>query len=78
MSDNGQIVVFTHHLKHRIDLHVSHFFCDLLHYYHIELLHLNPNSILQIAILWNSSLLPCNTPYTLGPTVLTPGNPLGS
>jgi hypothetical protein len=51
MSDNGQIVVFTHHLKHRIDLHVSHFFCDLLHYYHIELLHLNPNSILQIAIL---------------------------
>jgi hypothetical protein len=51
MSGNGKIVVFTHHLKHRIDLPVSRFFYDLLHYYHIELLHLNPNSILQIAIL---------------------------
>jgi hypothetical protein len=47
MLEADQIVVFTHHLMHGFRMHVYRFFYDL-HYYHIKLVNLNPNSILHM------------------------------
>jgi hypothetical protein len=50
MPDVFEIVVFSPFLMHKFDLPSFQFSCDLLHLYQIELIHLNFNSILHIAI----------------------------
>jgi hypothetical protein len=45
-----EIVVLTSFFQCRFGLHNCEFRCDLLHHYQIELVHLNPNSILQFTI----------------------------
>jgi hypothetical protein len=45
-----EIVLFQHFIEHGLGLPTSNFFCGLLFHYGIELHHLNPNSILHIAI----------------------------
>jgi hypothetical protein len=42
--------VFATYFQHRFGLPVCDFLCGLLDHYEIKLVHLNPNSILQIAI----------------------------
>jgi hypothetical protein len=51
MANTNDIVVFTSFFQRRFGLLTCKFICTLLHYYKIELVHLNPNSILQITIL---------------------------
>jgi hypothetical protein len=45
-----EIVVFFTFLQHGFGLPTSDFVCGLLHHYKIELVHRNPNSIIQISI----------------------------
>jgi hypothetical protein len=45
-----EIVVFSSFFQHGFDLPSCDFFRDLLHHYQNELVHLNPNSIVQIAV----------------------------
>ena len=47
--DTEEIVVFESFFYSGFGLPTSEFFRGLLHYYGIELIHLNPNSILHIA-----------------------------
>jgi hypothetical protein len=76
-----EIVVFSSFFQRGFGLLTCVFLCGLLDHYQIQLVHLNPNSILQIAIfvhLCEAFLGICNTPATLGLTVVTPDSPLGS
>jgi hypothetical protein len=45
-----EIVVFSSFFQHGFGLPACDFLCELLDYYQIELVHLNPNSILQIIV----------------------------
>jgi hypothetical protein len=49
-SNINEIVVLSFCFQHGFGLTTYEFLCGLLHYYKIELVHLNPNSILQIVI----------------------------
>jgi hypothetical protein len=46
----NEIVVFSSFFQRGFGLPACDFFCGLLDHYQIELVHLNPNSILQITI----------------------------
>jgi hypothetical protein len=46
-----EIVVFSSFFQYGFGLPSCNFFLSILHHYQIKLVHLNPNSILQIAIL---------------------------
>jgi hypothetical protein len=48
--NTNEIVVFTAFFQRGFGLPACDFLCSLLHHYKIELVYLNPNSILQIAI----------------------------
>src|SRR6266540_3758863 len=48
-ANTGEIVVFEHFFYQGFALPTNAFFRGLLHWYGIELVHLNPNSILHIA-----------------------------
>lgn len=48
--DTGEIVVFTHFFYCGFSLGTSEFFRGILDYYGIKIFHLNPNSVLHIAI----------------------------
>jgi hypothetical protein len=48
--NTNEIVVFSFFFQRGFRLLVCDFLCGLLDYYQIELVHLNPNSILQITI----------------------------
>jgi hypothetical protein len=48
--NTNEIVVFASFFQHGFDLLVCDFLRGLLDHYQIELVHLNPNSILQITI----------------------------
>jgi hypothetical protein len=48
--NTNEIAVFSSFFQHRFGLPTCDFFYGLLDHYHIELVHLNPNSILQIAV----------------------------
>jgi hypothetical protein len=48
--NTNDIMVLTSFFQHRFNLPSCEFLCGLLHHYKIELLHLNPNFILQIII----------------------------
>src|SRR5438105_1281635 len=48
-ANTGEIVVFESFFYHGFSVPTSRFFRGLLHFYKIELVHLNPNSILHIA-----------------------------
>jgi hypothetical protein len=48
--NTNEIVVFASFFQHGFGLLVYDFLCSLLDHYQIELVHLNPNSILQIAV----------------------------
>lgn len=50
IEDTHDAIVFVSFLIQRLALPVSPFFCGLLDFYDLNLTHLNPNSILQIAI----------------------------
>jgi hypothetical protein len=50
IEDTHEAVVYVSFLIHRLALHVSPFFRGLLDFYDLNLTHLNPNSILQVAI----------------------------
>jgi hypothetical protein len=50
MPDADEVVVFHQFFLHGFGLPTSQFFRELLHYYQIELIHLNPNFIPHIAI----------------------------
>lgn len=45
-----ETVVFTPFFKHGFEIPCGDFFQGLLYYYRIELVHLNPNSILDIKV----------------------------
>jgi hypothetical protein len=45
-----EIIVFSSFFQHRFGLHACDFLRGLLNHYKIELVHLNPNSILQIVV----------------------------
>ena len=47
-ADTNEIVVFEHFFYWGFALPTNAFFHDLLHWYGIELIHMNPNSILHI------------------------------
>jgi hypothetical protein len=49
-EDTHESVVFVLFLIQGLGLPVSSFFCSLLDYYFLNLAHLNPNFVLQIAI----------------------------
>jgi hypothetical protein len=49
-EDTHESVIYVPFLFHSLALPVSPFFCGLLDFYHLNLTHLNPNSILQISI----------------------------
>jgi hypothetical protein len=49
MEGTGEIVVFLAHIKRRFSVPAGDFLRGLLHFYHIELVHLVPNSITIIA-----------------------------
>jgi hypothetical protein len=51
--NTNEIMVFSSYFQHRFSLPVCYFLCGLLDHYQIELVHLNPNSILQIVILFH-------------------------
>jgi hypothetical protein len=48
--NTNKIVVFASFFQRGFALPVCHFLCSLLDYYQVKLVHLNPNSILQITI----------------------------
>jgi hypothetical protein len=48
--NTNEIIVLSSFLQRGFGLPTGEFLCGLLHYYQIELVHLNPNSILQINI----------------------------
>jgi hypothetical protein len=48
-----EIVVFSSFFQHGFGLPVCDFLCGLLDHYKTELVHLNPNSILQIAVFFH-------------------------
>src|SRR5207244_6064937 len=48
-ANTGEIVVFESFFYRGFSVPTSRFFSGLLHFYKIELVHLNPNSILHIA-----------------------------
>ena len=48
-TNTDEIVVFTPFFYRGFSLPTSSFFCGLLYFYGIELVNLNPNSILQIS-----------------------------
>jgi hypothetical protein len=48
--NTNEIVVFASFFQRRFGLPICDFLRDLLDHYQIELVHLNPNSILQIAV----------------------------
>jgi hypothetical protein len=48
--NSKEIVVLTSFFERGFDLLTYEFLCGLLHHYQIELIHINPNSILQISI----------------------------
>jgi hypothetical protein len=48
--NTNEIIVFTAFFQRGFGLPSYDFLCGLLHHYKIELVHLNPNSILQIVI----------------------------
>jgi hypothetical protein len=45
----GETIVFLAHIEHGFGVPVGDFLCDLLHFYHIELVDLAPNSITIIS-----------------------------
>jgi hypothetical protein len=49
--NTNEIVVLSSFFQRGFGLPTCEFLCGLLHYYQIELVHFNPNSILQIIIL---------------------------
>jgi hypothetical protein len=49
-SNTDKIIVMTSFVQRRFGLSSCEFLCGLLHHYKIELIHLNPNSILQIVV----------------------------
>ena len=49
-EDTDQIVVFKSFYEKDFTLPTGAFFCGLLHFYELEVTHLKPNSIAQIAI----------------------------
>jgi hypothetical protein len=49
-EDTHESVVYVPFLLRGLALPISPFFCGLLDFYHLNLTHLNPNSILQISI----------------------------
>jgi hypothetical protein len=49
-KETDEIVLFHHVVKRGLALPISNFFCGLLFHYGIQLHHLDPNSILHIAI----------------------------
>ena len=61
-ANTGELVVF----ELGFSLPTNKFFRGLLHFYGIELMHLNPNSILQIAVFIISAKLS----WALSPTLL--------
>jgi hypothetical protein len=48
--NTNEIVVFAFFFQRGFGLLVCDFLCNLLNHYQIELVHLNPNSILQITV----------------------------
>jgi hypothetical protein len=48
--NTNEIVVFSSSFQHGFNLPSYDFLCELLDHYQIELVHLNPNSILWIAV----------------------------
>jgi hypothetical protein len=48
--NTNEIVVFSSFFQHRFGLSTCDFFHEFLDHYQIKLVHLNPNSILQIAV----------------------------
>jgi hypothetical protein len=48
--NTNEIVVLSSFFQHRFGLPTYEFLCDLLHHYEIKLDHLDPNSMLQIAV----------------------------
>jgi hypothetical protein len=50
IEDTHESVVYVSFLILRLALHISPFFHGLLDFYDLNLTHLNPNSILQVAI----------------------------
>jgi hypothetical protein len=48
--NTNEIVVFSSFFQHGFSLPACDFLCGLLDHYKIELVHLNPNSILQIVV----------------------------
>jgi hypothetical protein len=48
--NTNKIVVLSSFFQHGFGLPICEFLHDLLHHYEIELVHLNPNSILQITV----------------------------
>jgi hypothetical protein len=58
-----EIVVLTSFFQRGLGLYSCEFLCGLLHYYKIELVHLNPNSILQIIVFVHM----CETYLTIHP-----------
>lgn len=49
-SYTHEMVIFAYFIERGLALPTSDFFRGLLRYYNLELVHLNPNSILHIAI----------------------------
>lgn len=45
-----ETVIFAHFIEHGLAVPTSEFFRGILHYYSLQLVHLNPNGILHIAI----------------------------
>jgi hypothetical protein len=51
--NTNEIMVFTSYFQHGFSLPAYYFLCGLLDHYQIDLVHLNPNSILQIVVLFH-------------------------
>jgi hypothetical protein len=49
-EDTHESVIYIHFLICGLALPISPFFCGLLDFYHLNLTHLNPNSILQVSV----------------------------
>jgi hypothetical protein len=49
MEETGETVVFLAHIKREFEVLAGNFFCGLLFFYRIELVHLVPNSITIIS-----------------------------
>lgn len=71
-KDTNESVAFTSFFVHGLGLPICSFFWGMLDFYSIDLTHLNPNSVLKIAILFTSvklslellSILVCGNTYT--------------